>query len=323
MIRHIWLISFLMIPLLGGKATYIDIKLNYLSGKDKIIAGADNDKDERLELLISLLDGDGKFATTDINGDRLKEIKIKSELLGNNIVIKSHQLSINRSLSKGRNIGRYIIDYSNAAISSNQQDVLTIEAGGKSEIRKPVMSSGQARGLVVRIAPHSDFKTKKYINQLFTNIEMDDEAASYKLSEQSSRSPGGVSGISVPIRIYASTNAPSNDDTKRAYRGRFTLAPNLENRKVIVKVVADYDGDGTASTVIDTKSFLINSGIVKANIKINNALPIQTDDVNTFETTLVGGLPIAFIAYVEDNITIANKPDLDADTISTFTITGK
>jgi len=325
--RSLIFLSIFYVSIFGDNANYIEIQINYLNSNDRVVVGAEDKdqaqpqkKDELLEVLVSVLDSKGDLATKDINGDALKTIKIDSKLGAKPV---HGRLSSNRNLESEKNIGRYLLDYSNVTMSSLQEDIITIEGGGKSISKTILLSSADAKGLIVRAAPPSTFKTQNYINERFEKIRMDDEPIDYNLSQPSSRSPGGVSGITIPITIYASTNAPSFTKTENADKGKFTIAPNLEGKNIIVKVMADYKISGTADVVLSTHTFSMTRGIAKGNIKIMHALPEDIDGNNTFETSLAGGLQVAFIAYVQDDIEIANKTNLDLEEMqNTFKIKG-
>ena len=306
-------LSIFFVNIFGSNTNYLEVQINYVSDSEKVIVGAQDkdslspqEKDEFLEVLVSVLDSDGILATKDINGDALKNIKVESKL---GAKVTYGQLSSSRSLDAEKNIGRYLLDYSDVAISSLQEDTITVEAGGKKVTKTVLLSSADAKGLIVRAAPYSTFKTENYINERFEKINMDNEPVDYNLSQPSSRAPGGASGISIPITIYASTNPPSSIITDNADKGKFTIAPNLEGRNIIVKVLADYDISGTANVVLDTYTLSMTRGIAKGEVKITHALPSEVKDDATFESSLSGGLPVAFIAYVQDDVKIANKAE--------------
>ena len=305
-------------------AAKLEVKLNYVSTQKKVIVGSTTNADERVELLVSLLDNDGNYATEDKNGNFLSSIAIESDFADDafNTLVITPTHSLERALEEDRNIARYVLDYSDVAVSSVLQDTLVITAGGLTVRKTILLSSQDAQGLIVRAAPLSDFENNNYINRDFAQITLSDEATDYNLSQPSSRAPGGSTNREIPIIVYASTLQPTSANLDAPMEGKFTVAPNLEDAHIMVTAVGDFNLSGTARTIIEQKRFKMVGGIAKGNFVITNALPAAARNISTFEPSITGGLPIAFIAHAENNVTINNRWNLDPDNITTFEMTG-
>ena len=314
-ISTLFILALLMHSFLYSKpASRLEVKINYPSATGKVVVGASNNLDERVEILISLLDSDGNFATQDNNGDSLKTIQIESDFLADNTFAERDTL--NRTLEEDKNIARYVLDYSDATVSAVLQDKLVVTAGEIIERKTIILTSVDASGLIVRVAPYSDFDTSDYINQNFANIQLVDEPTDNNLSLPSSRSPGGSTNREIPLTIYASTQVTNT--VNNASEGRFTAAPNLEDTYITVAAVGDFNLSGIAETIIETKRFKMVKGIARGSFVITHGLPAQAADISTFESSIEGGLPIAFIAYAENNTSLANIEGIDLEDINTF-----
>lgn len=324
-----------------GNAAYLDVKVNYLNPDGKVIVGEDEDtgdQRERVEILVSVLDANGEFASKDKDGNTLSAISIDR---GTNAVdindggedgsivyldatgaINGDQYRLSRELDNPNNISRFVLDYTDFT-TDKLTDTLKVTGGDLEETITIDLTTVDAKGLVVRVTPNEELNTAasddKIIGATFGNIQVTDDN---NLDAQSNRAPGGRAGTTFPIRVYASSVESNATAGAVATNGKYTLAPNLEGKTIVVQAVGDYTLNGTASTKLgDPIEIEMSNGIATGEITINQGLAVDADNA-AFGTVLDAGLGVAFIAYVKDDEDINNRDGLDIDTASTFSIVG-
>jgi hypothetical protein len=190
-------------------------------------------------------------------------------------------------------------------------DEVTLTSGsGDGEITRNVnidLTTRDARGLIVRATPNRSFKTERYINRPFVGIQISGE--DNNLSFESDTSPGGSAGVTIPIQIYAST------DEINASEGRFTFAPNLEGKTIVVTALGDYNNSGKPKVVLNSIEIKMINGQASGEITITNAMPTATFGAGSIVPTNAqygttsddgGGLGVAFVAYVKEKQSINN-----------------
>ena len=340
----------------AANAAYLDVKVNYLNASGKARLGADGgefstgvlsengisakssvDAKERAEILISVLDKDGNYATTSSDGKNLPDIELSrngtniltttSNVGGNYITLDDSDNKIDRDVSESKNIRRVVLDYTDFT-TDILQDMLIVKGGGIEQDVVVELETSDAKSLVLRAIPDNAMKLIDYavtdeeittadepkiVNALFGDIRVSGEANA--LDVQSSTNPGGTAGIEIPITVYASTaNTDTLNTTTFDTAARYTLAPNLEGKTIVIVPVADYNASGIAGTNMDTEAIKLTmqNGIATGTITLTRGLPLEYEGNRDYgEDTLNGGLDIAFLAYVEGDDAIANRSDLN------------
>jgi hypothetical protein len=292
-----------------GEASFISVKVHYLSNKQSVVLNADNDKDERIEVLVSILDKNGNLATKSATGSKLGIIS------NSNIdsAVGAKEFSVNdieRQVKTDKyNTIRFILDYTIIDIdqAGERGDIVTVDVAGLTKKINIDFLYANAKGLVVRVA-NSSIDPALYQGKKFAQITPDIDN---NLSIHSKTFAGGTVGVEVPIKIYASTKVQDKGDGKGTLvNGVFTRASDMEGKSVVVTALADYNGDGVANIVVAQKEGYMRNGIVDMEIAITKGLPEDEDNRHiSFDKNIFNGLGIAFIAYMKDDISISNIGD--------------
>ena len=330
------------------QSVYLDVRLNYLSGKGVATLGsADNTNDSKIELLIALLGNDGNYATQDSSGHDLSSIAImrgSEDLLSANSIYGGNASrdnllvtprSLEREIKPNRNIRRVIIDYKDFVTSTFEdtqqfKDVLTIEAGGLQKRITIDLMPVQAKGLIVRTAHENKLEHKVYdensshkvFNALVTELKtvFKGNYDGYKqsapseadLAVQSRSVIGGTAGKKIAIAVYAISTDTLNN-------ARLTPLQLKEGEQITVRALADYDKDGKATTKLGgLRLSKIENGVATGEITINQALYGTAH--GDFNDGANGGLGITFLAYVQHDMSINNTGSniLDINDKTTF-----
>jgi hypothetical protein len=351
----------------AGNAAYLDIKLNYLNTDNTVMMGIDDDSKansqrDRVEILVSILDKDGNLATKDKDGKILSRVEIKrnsQSLTADSIKSREEAGSITqisnsgntdggdhlklfRAMKESKNVDRFVLDYTNF-VSSKLTDTLVIAAGSLEREVTIDLSVADAEGLVLRVSKLGDMKNSyptgnnfvegmkatdkgAVINANFSDINITDDN---DLGIPSDNVPNGVAGDIIPLKVYASIAKPGGSTS--TVKGKFTLAPNLEGKTIVVQAMGSYDINATAKTVLGSVELTMKNGVAFGEIKIDQGLPGK--NVGAAGSTATGvtpnaafgtdyeGLGVAFVTYVKDDVKIANLQNIDLEKMtSTFPI---
>jgi hypothetical protein len=330
----------------AGDAAYIDVKVNYLSGTGKAVLGHESwnaeaknykvgPRKDLVELYIRVLDKDGNLADTDSvsdvlipisltrNGKTKKVDNLRTDVTdGSSVGEINATHSISRAVIVNKNAARYTLDYTKQS-SATLVDHLTIKAGHLVKNIDIQLESINASGLLVRATTKNSIDARfggmgRYINDTFDRIRLLGEsslspydgtkASDGNLTGQSHDVPQITAGGTVPLRIFAST------DANNASAGKFTMAPNLQDKQIVVVAVGDYNINGVATVYLGQTELTMKNGIAVGDMMIKYGLPERTStdkDIVSGNVTFdiskkFGGLGVAFIAYAKDDASINN-----------------
>ena len=290
----------------AGEAHFISAKVQYLSDTGTVVLNAENNKDEKIEVLVSLLDKDGNIASATATGANL--VNISNSHISSLVGAKEFSINdIDREADK-KNTARFVLDYSDVT-TAVAQDTLTIKLADLAEKKIRVkFTFAKAKGLIVRAA-RTVIDPTLFQGQVFTLINSEGDS---NLSEQATSYYGGTAGTTIPVKVYASTEEQDSDGSNGALvRGRFTMSTELEGKTVTVVALADYDANGLADVIVGETQGIMKSGIMQTEMLMEKALPEFNSALNPkFDKGVFDGLGIAFIAYMKDDLAISNKGKL-------------
>ena len=321
MLRVIFISVFLSLCLFGsGEASFLSTKIHYLSNQGSAILNASNDKDERVEVFVSVLDKDGNLASATASGGNLDNITnshLDSFVDANLFTLND----IDREADR-KNTARFVVDYTSVA-TAQEQDILTLSLGGLEKKIKINFSYSKAKGLVLRTASRA-IDPLLFQGRYFSEINVDGDN---NLSEQSRSYHGNTAGAAIPIVVYASTQEQDKDpDGGALVEGRFTMSTELDGATVVVKALGDYDADGIADVLIGEVEGEMSRGMVQVKMSMDKGLPENESNIHSrFDRGIFDGLGIAFVAYVKDDPTISNRGQLnhsDLEDPAVFKIAG-
>ena len=127
-IFYLLFLTLFTLHLQGSPADFLSVKVHYLSGKDAVVLNANNNKDERVEIFVSLLDKNGDFATTGMTGEQL--IRIANSMITSKVDAKKYTLNdIDRDVISDKNTARFVLDYTDVS-TKEKEDILTVQLGG-------------------------------------------------------------------------------------------------------------------------------------------------------------------------------------------------
>ena len=321
MFRIVFVFFFSLGFLFGaGEASFLSTKVHYLSGADSVVLNADNNRDERVEIFVSVLDKNGNLATATASGGNLDNI---TNSYADSLVeaVFSPINDIDREADR-KNTARFILDYTNVT-TAQEHDIVTISLAGLEKKVKMKFSYSKAKGLVVRTASRS-IDPLLFQGRRFSEINLDGDN---NLSEQSTSYYGGTAGTTIPIVVYASTQEQEEDARRGSLvQGRFTMSTDLQDATVVVKALADYDADGVADVLVGEAEGIMSQGIAKIPMIMDKAMPEYEGNIHVrFDRNTADGLGIAFIAYIKDDLTVSNKEKLkyaDLEDPAVFNVLG-
>jgi len=308
--RFVYLLLFSSILFGAGEASFLSLKIHYPNDKNTVTLNANNDIDERLEVFVSLIDKNGNLATKTSSGGTL--VNIDNDAITSSVGAAKKTINdIDRSIGR-ENTARFIFDYSNVS-TSKDKDVITVNVAGLKKAIDVNFDYVKAKGLVVRASTrHLDPKLLQ--GKEFASIQPD---AENNLSIHSKTFTGGTAGVSVPIKVYASTEMQSDEGRlgrETLTEGRFTRSVSLNNSIVVVKALADYDADGIADVLVAQGQGVMQDGIASIDMVITKGLSDNEDNTHkAFDKNVFNGLGVAFIAYMKDDLSISNKGILQKD----------
>ena len=119
MSKIVFMIALMLSAIFGaGEAHFISAKVQYLSDTGTVVLNAENNKDEKIEVLVSLLDKDGNIASATATGANL--VNISNSHISSLVGAKEFSINdIDREADK-KNTARFVLDYSDVTTAVAQ-----------------------------------------------------------------------------------------------------------------------------------------------------------------------------------------------------------